>query len=359
MNTNPAQVAILGAGAIAYGTAALLCRDGHSVTLWSPSGQRTRGIAAGEPLLATGAITGEFRPGIADSCEKALSNAQIVIIAVPGYAHRKVLSAAAPHLRSNQTIIFSSHMSLAALYLRKLLLHHGITAPIVALGTTILTARQPSFNAVRIGSIRSRLDAAILPHTATSHGLDVCRGLFGDRFVSRPNILAVSLSNVNPEVHLAIILCNVTRIEHGENWGQFANVTPSVARLLEALDAERLAIAKYFGVTVRTIHDHFHLSYGMPYGPLAEMVKPLAHASKDAKGPSSLDSRYVTEDVPFGLVPTVELAALAGVPAPLHESSVQLMSAIHGRNYGAENDILPELGPLADSIGFESRNGKL
>lgn len=347
MKQNRTQVAILGAGAIAYGTAALLCREGHDVTLWSPSGERTQAIAAGEPLYVTGAITAQFHPRVADSCAKVLANAEVVVVAVPGYAHRNVLTAAAPYLKNEQLVVFSSHMSLAALYLTKLLRQRGLTTPIVALGTTVITARQPSSNAVRVGSIRTRLDLTVVPESAATRGMEVCRELFGDRFVSRSNLLAVSLSNVNPEVHLAIMLCNIARVENGEQWTQFSNVTPAVAQLLEALDAERLAIARHLGVEVRTIHDHFHLSYNLPYGPLAAMVKPLGQPTRDVKGPTSLTARYITEDVPFGLVPTVRLAALAGIPAPLHESGIRLMSALLGRDLEADNDILPELGSLS------------
>ncbi|RYY60922.1 MAG: hypothetical protein EOO24_59440, partial [Comamonadaceae bacterium] len=50
-------------------------------------------------------------------------------------------------------------------------------------------------------------------------------------------------------------------------------------------------------------------------------------------GPTTLDSRYVTEDVPFGLVPTIRLAALAGVPVPLHDSGLRVMSALYGRDF--------------------------
>ena len=44
------RVSILGAGAIAYGTAALLADAGHEAWLWSPSGKRTIDLAAGHPL---------------------------------------------------------------------------------------------------------------------------------------------------------------------------------------------------------------------------------------------------------------------------------------------------------------------
>jgi len=46
-------------------------------------------------------------------------------------------------------------------------------------------------------------------------------------------------------------------------------------------------------------------------------------------------------------VPTIRLAALAGVPVPLHESGLRLMSALYGRDFETENDILPQLGTLS------------
>ena len=358
MSPSQANVTILGAGAIAYGTAALLSRDGHNVTIWSPSGRRTREIAAGHPLVATKAINGSFKPKIACTCAEALARAEVIIIAVPGYAYYTVLGAAALHLRSEQYVIFSSHMSFAALYLANLLHKRGITTPIVALGTTFVTARQPSNTNVTVKTIRPRLDAAVFPESVSDRALGVCRKLFGDKFVLRPNILAVSLANVNPEVHLAIMLCNISRIELGEDWTQFRTLTPAVGRMLEAIDAERLALADHFGLSVRTVHDHFHLSYELPYGPLGEMIKPLGKLDRDAKGPDSLNSRYITEDVPFGLVPIVRVAALAGISVPLHEAGIRLMSAICGRDFEAENNLLSELGPLSRTALTEAAPGR-
>ena len=60
-------------------------------------------------------------------------------------------------------------------------------------------------------------------------------------------------------------------------------------------------------------------------------------------GPTTADSRYVTEDVPFGLVPTAKLGRLVGHPAPLHEAGVSLFSAMYGRDFTAENDLLAAL----------------
>jgi opine dehydrogenase len=138
-------------------------------------------------------------------------------------------------------------------------------------------------------------------------------------------------------------LCNFTRIENAEAWANWSGLTPSVGRLIEALDAERLAVAAAYGATVRSVRDHFHLSFDVPHGPVGDAGAILA--ARDAnRGPTSLTTRYITEDVPFGLVPTTVLAGIAGVAMPLHDAGIAIFSALYGRDFRAENDLLPALG---------------
>ncbi|MDP1838794.1 MAG: NAD/NADP octopine/nopaline dehydrogenase family protein, partial [Reyranella sp.] len=135
----------------------------------------------------------------------------------------------------------------------------------------------------------------------------------------------------------------MTRMERGETWGQAENVTPNVGRLLEDLDRERLAIAAALGLKVRTIFQHLNLSFGVPLGSASEMHQAMHAIGKGGTGPTTADSRYVTEDVPFGLVPTAKLGRLAGHPAVLHEAGVGIFSAMYGRDFTAENDLLAAL----------------
>ncbi len=162
----------------------------------------------------------------------------------------------------------------------------------------------------------------------------------------KDDILTIALSNLNPQDHMGIALCNLSRIERAEEWGQNTNVTPAVGRFLEALDLERLAIASAFGKTVRSTFDHFRLSFDISGGSVSEISSILVGRGSDPAGPKSVDTRYVLEDVPFGLIPTLHLAKAAGVSAPLHESGVRILSACYGRDFSEENDLLPDLGPL-------------
>lgn len=337
------RVAVLGTGGIGLGGAAFLIENGHQPVLWSPSGRGARELAAGAPLEATGALTGRYDVGVASSAAEALAGAEAVLLALPANGHRTVMDAALPHLSAGQTVLVSGHLSFGALYLSKRLAERGLRLPIVVWGTTVTTGRRTGPAAVHVGNLRAKVDIATLPASAAEAGLTTCRALFGDRFVPREDMIAIALSNLNPQNHMAIALCNLTRMELGETWHQYGTLTDAVGRLIEALDAERLAIADAFGVRVRTVREHFHLSFGVMPGPVGEMARTLA-ARGDIAAPATLQTRYVTEDAPFGLHCTALLGRLAGRPATLHDSGVAILSALYGRDLAADNDLLPAIG---------------
>ncbi|MER9768580.1 NAD/NADP octopine/nopaline dehydrogenase family protein [Mesorhizobium sp. M0189] len=338
------RVSILGAGAIAYGLAAYLAESGHSPTLWSPSGQRTRALATGELLKATGDIAAAVPVRIAKDCKDAVASADVVVIALPAYGHKMVMDAAVPHLKDGIPVIASSHSSFGALYLSKRLAERKVRLPIVVWGTTLLTGRQLGPTEVHVTSIRQKLDVATLPFDALDQGYKLCTALFGDRFVKRDGLLAIALSNLNPQNHLGIALLNLTRMEKAEQWSQGGNVTPAVGRFIEALDAERLAIAAHFGIAVRTVQEHFSLSFHVPMSTVSEMNQAMDSQGRGGFGPTTIESRYILEDVPFGLLPTAVLGKISGNPATLHESGISILSAAYGRNLKGDNDILPALG---------------
>jgi len=348
------RVAVLGAGGIGCGAAALLCERGHTAVLWSPSGRGTAAFADGVALRAEGKLTGSYQPIIAPDCAAAVRDADAVMLAVPGYGHRAVLDQVAAHLRSGQPVVISSHMSFSALYLARLLAARGVHAPIAAWGTTVTTGRRLAGPAVRVSNIRDKVDIAALPVGDIDAMVALCGALFGDRFVPRADLIAVSLSNINPQNHLGMALCNFTRIEKAEPWVNWSGLTPSVGRLIEALDAERLAVAGAFGASVRTVREHFHLSFGVPHGPVGDAGAILA--ARDATpGPASVETRYITEDVPFGLVPSTLLGRIAGVAMPLHDAGIAIFSALYGRDFRAENDLLPVLA--MDGLSVEALRG--
>jgi len=334
------RIGILGAGGIGLGAAALLADNGHRPALWSPS-LAENPVAAVE---ASGALTGRYAVDVAATVADAAVGADAVLVALPGNYHRRVMEAVAPHLRDGQPVLVSGHLSFGALYLARLLEERGVRAPVAAWGTTATTGRRSGPGVVAVSNVRKQVDVAVIPNGATEGTVALCRALFGDRFRVREGLLAIALSNVNPQNHMAIALCNLTRMERGESWRQATNTTDAVGRLIEALDAERLAIAEAVGVEVRTVRQHFALSFGVEEGPIGAMSAAMAAEGKDVAAPATLDTRYVLEDVPFGLYATVRIGELACRPAALHQAGLGIFSALYGRDLAADNDLLPAVG---------------
>ncbi|WP_062225846.1 NAD/NADP octopine/nopaline dehydrogenase family protein [Aureimonas frigidaquae] len=346
------KVGILGAGAVAAGTAAYLAQSGHEPTVWSPSGKSLKPLSAGGLLTARKAIEGEFAVGWAGSAQAAVAGQQVVLVALPAYGHKAVLDAVAPYLVNGQTVIFSSHASFGALYLSRLMAERGIKLPIIAWGTTLTTGRLGGDDSVNVATVRKKVDYACLPDGDAEACGRLLVDLFGDRFVARDGLMAIALSNLNPQNHLGIALLNLTRMEKGEVWSQAEHVTPAVGRFIEALDAERLAIADCFGREVRTVRQHFSLSFHVPEDSVSAMNQEMHRQGHNGSGPATMDSRYIYEDVPFGLYPTALLGRIAGRPATLHEAGIAIFSAACGRDLTQDNDLLPALA--LDSLSREA-----
>ena len=180
-------------------------------------------------------------------------------------------------------------------------------------------------------------------------------------------------------------------------------MTPNVGRLMEALDRERLDIARELDVDVRTIREHYSWSFGIPMDtPVVEdeadedeeddvgdgsadgdessssslTTKSTAPKTRTATrgtwpltvsemnqcmhhhldgvvvhGLATPDTRYVLEDVPYGLATTVLLGRMVGRPAILHESGMRILSAMYGRDFMNENELLHGLGLLPPVVG--------
>jgi opine dehydrogenase len=62
------------------------------------------------------------------------------------------------------------------------------------------------------------------------------------------------------------------------------------------------------------------------------------------KGPEHLKDRYVTEDVPYGMVLLSTLGDLMEVPTPTHDAAIQLASVINRTDYWKTGRGMKQLG---------------
>ncbi|MEI7087571.1 NAD/NADP octopine/nopaline dehydrogenase family protein [Pectobacterium versatile] len=339
------KVAILGAGNIGFASAAWLAAAGHSPILWSSNPESLAPLQAKQcRLFFTGIIQGECQPDIETDIAVTVNHAEVVLICVPGYGHRSVMDALIPHIKNGQPIMINSACSLSALYLSKRLAERHINAPIITWGTTVLTARrQENGHEVAIMAARKFVHVATLPMQENERAIALCSTLFGHRFRAQTNVLATSLININPIAHLGLALCNITRIERHESWPQYHYLTPGVANLITSLEKERQALARHFGLTIHSIEAHFQQSFDLPENKLADIATELHRRRGGPAGPTTLDTRFILEDTPYGLVFAEAMAKKVGLALTQHTSVINVVGAIWGRDFRRDNTILPLL----------------
>jgi len=153
---------------------------------------------------------------------------------------------------------------------------------------------------------------------------------------SSRTVLEAGLNNGNPVIHPAITILNVAAIENrGTEWYYYKDgVSPMVARLIELIDKERMAIMEKLGYEA---HPDTETSSREGY---AENQHDYYECYGKGKGfsqftsPSSLkNSRYFHEDIGYGLILYCSLGKLLGVPTPASKATAKFGGIVYGDDY--------------------------
>ena len=106
-------------------------------------------------------------------------------------------------------------------------------------------------------------------------------------------------------------------------------------------------MATSFGVHVTTIEEHFQRSFDVPQTALADIAAELHRRRGGPAGPTSLDTRFVLEDVPYGLVANAALGRIVNAHTPATDATITLLSTLYGEDFRAGN-------PLIDALALGS-----
>jgi opine dehydrogenase len=328
------SVAVLGAGHGGLALAGYLGVQGHEVALWNRSPERIAAVAALGGVHVSSPGSSRRLGKIARSTTNmavALSEARRVIVAVPASGHADVARQCARHLRDEQTILLLPGRTGGALEFRRVLQQAGCGARVLLgeANTFPLAARTTGPAEAVIHGTKSEVIAAALPATRTGELLAEWMPLLP---MLRPaqSVLHTGLVNIGAMLHPIISLLNAGRIHAGESFNFYAEgVTPRVAAVLEQADAERLAIADAYGVPACSLPDWVASAYGHRADSI-EVALCGNPAYAAIKAPTTLDHRYLHEDVPTGLIPLAELGRAAGLAVPTLRSIISLGKAMLG-----------------------------
>jgi opine dehydrogenase len=280
----------------------------------------------------------------------AVDGADVIIVVTGGNSQAVVARSLAPLVRDGQVILLIQGNTGGSLIVRQALDDAGCRAEV-----GVAEMDNYPYSCWRLSPTRIRpivrkrwLQIATFPGNRIGAVFPRVSRLFPEA-VAAPNILYTGFTNANAMLHVANCVANAGRIESGDSYKFYADgVTPAVARLYEAINAELVAVAAALGASVPSLANWFDRVYGVREATLVETCQRLTYNNDgpyQATGtPKSLDHKFITEDVPTGLIPMSALGTAAGVRTPAIDALVETVRNMTGKDFAAEARTLERLG---------------
>ncbi len=352
---------VIGAGHGGKAMAAHLGLMGFPTTLYNRTPQR---VAAIKELGRIDLESSEGGPHgmcpiacVTSNMEEALEKAEMVMVVVPSSAHADIARTAAPYLRDGQIVVLHPGRTCGSIEFAKVLKDNHCTADVTVAEaeTFIYASRSDGPAQARIFRIKDAVPLAALPATRTRLVLDKIHEAY-PQYIDGGNVLQTGLNNMGAIFHPALTLLNAGWIEatHGDYQFYIDGVTPSVARVLEALDRERVTVASSLGIRARTGLEWLKLAYDTDGEDLHEAIhnQPGYYG---IKAPPTLNHRYIFEDVPMSLVPIASLGQTYGVSVRGMDSIIRLACIVHRTDYWRRGRTIDKLGIDKLSVGELTR----
>jgi opine dehydrogenase len=344
------KFAVVGAGHGGKAMAAHLALLGFSVHLYNRTPEhieiiKKRGGIELESM--EGGPHGFGQLSIATSrMNEAIKGVEVIMVVLPSSAHAEIAKTMAPHLKSGQIVVLHPGRTCGALEFVKVIRDNGCKADVTVAEaeTFIYASRSDGPAQARIFRIKEAVPLAALPSRRTQLVLDaICEAY--PQFIDGVDVLNTGLNNMGAIFHPALTLLNAGRIEstHGDYQFYIDGVTPSVARMLEVLDRERVTVASAVGIRARTALEWLKLAYDTTGVDLHEAIhnQPGYYG---IKAPPTLNHRYLFEDIPMSLVPIASIGKRYGVAVGGMESIIKIGSIIHRTDYWRRGRTVEKLG---------------
>jgi len=301
-------------------------------------------------------ISGEAGNGFArlnmmtTDLKQAIKGVDIIIVGGSAYAHEPFSKALANDFEDGQFILFTSNFG--ALRFHNWMKSAGVTTRVTPVESVSLlyATRAVEPGVVACIGLKSKVPAAALPAGRTQEFLDLINPVF-PKFVAAENVWTTSVNNVNPIVHPPMVLFNAGRIEAtgGEGWNLYADgATECVTQIMMAMDAERMALlgpVSHDGIAFKDSFENFYAKYSLGKQTLSETLRqsPI-HGHPAFPAPSCIDTRYINEDLPFGLAPWSSIGRQWGVPTTHIDAVIRLVSTMIGVDYFVDGLTVEKLG---------------
>lgn len=340
------KIAVIGAGNGGQAIAGYLAEQGNEISIYDIVDEKIEELKKLGGIHLMGRIKGFGKIStITTDLAEAVKGAEIIMVTTIANAHKVVAQNLAPLVEEGQVIILNPGRTCGALVFKQTLIENGCTKRFY-LGeaqTLVYACRLIENGTVNIIGVKDEVLLSGLPAKDTEYILNKINPMYPS-FVTASNVLRTSLENIGAMFHPCVCLFNAATIERQDEFWFYRDMTDRVAAFIEKFDAERLAVGRAYGIDLLGVNEWIKFAYKDTEGDtLCERMKnnPAYH---DIKAPGTIFTRQLTEDIPTGVLPIMELGKAAGVETPLLRSMVDIVEALLGQDLHTNGRTLRNLG---------------
>lgn len=345
------KICLVGAGNGGFAISADLALAGYRVSLWEDE-KFAKGI---EELMKTKTITltGASRNGeahlykVTTDLENAVSDVDVIIVSMPAFAQEDMALRLSQYVKEGQIVFLCPGATGGALVYARVFHEKGIKGVrICEVQTMPYSTRKSGPTSSHTKILVKSLYFSAFPATDTDSCYEVIHPMF-PAITKVKNVMETMLNNGNIVSHAPVMVLNAGRIAaDNTTYGHYKDgISKEVSYVLDAINDECMAIARAFDLPETTNADrHFITGYTDQHWPNSYDSYHNSYSFNLAIGPTTLTSRYLTEDAPFSMVPLSCLANAIGLKTPLMDSVAHLCGALLQTDYWASGRTLKHLG---------------
>lgn len=340
------KISVIGAGNGGQAIAGYLGAKGFYVTLYDRNIERIENLRKLGGIKLQGKIQVFGKVNVfTTEIDKAIIDSDVVMITTTANAHQEIAVKIAPYIKEGQIIILNPGRTCGALVFNQTFKKIGCNKRyyLAEAQTLVYACRIIENGLVNIIGVKDEVLLSALPSSDTDHVIEVIHPLF-PCFVKTDNVLRTSFENIGAMFHPCVCLFNAATIERQNEFWFYRDMTDQVARFIEKFDAERIAVGKAYGVNLLNVTEWIKFAYNDTKGTtLCERMKNNP-AYYNIKAPGTIFTRQLTEDIPTGVLPIIELGRAACVPTPLLESMLHIIEGLLEMDFHTNGRSLKNLG---------------
>lgn len=343
-------VAIIGAGNGGMAFAGFLGMRGIRVILseFEEFDSSLNPVREKKEIMVTGVIQGTAKVEVAPSIAEAVSAADIVLATIPAHIHGRLAREIVTSLNQKTILVLNPGRTGGALEVYHILKSFGVDLPVVEAQTLLFACRKESATSVNINGIKNKVAVAVMPSCWKASAFESLQYVIPQFFLT-DDVRSTSFANIGALFHTSMTLFNASRIDDGIAFEFYKDsATPHVSNVIQSMDRERLSIGVKAGISLISIRQWLCQSYGLKKNTLCEMIRNNP-AYQGIVAPTSLDARYLHEDVPTGLVPMEVLGRMYQIGTPTITSIINLADVLMEQDYR-------NMGRCAKTMGIQNMN---